>query len=224
MIESAACRLTVEDGSDLIDTFAKDLAADRGWVLASGAVEDVELRVVAGNSTAVRVMSGWSTLVTLSGPVGGPYQAMVARDGERGLEVIAGRLLRARARGVHAAWIPFAAPVVRSVAGPSSPPEQRPVEPPGGVSGWAVAAAAAAAAEVAREMDGQESQERPAAGDLVQHFKFGLCDVLKTNGDTLTIRDVKGSAHIHHIRIDLLTVLAPGERDGKRLFKLVRKR
>ena len=85
-------------------------------------------------------------------------------------------------------------------------------------------AAAVAAAEAAREEVDEETRERPVQGDLVLHFKFGLCDVLKSQGETLTIRDVKGPANIHQIRVDLLEVLPPGERDGKRLFKLVRRR
>jgi hypothetical protein len=220
MTDGAACRLPIEEGSDLIETLTQDLAGDRGWVLASGTVADAEVRVAGGNVDPVRKMRGRVTLVSLSGPVGGPYQALVARGSRSGVEVLAGTLVHALAQDVHAVWLPFALPAILS--SPASRPEGRPLEPPGGVSGWA--AAAAAAAEAAREDDDEEPQYRPEPGDLVQHFKFGLCDVLKGSGDTLTIRDVRGPARIHQIRVDLLTVLPPGERDGKRLFKLVRKR
>ena len=90
------------------------------------------------------------------------------------------------------------------------------------MSRWA--AIAAATAEAAQEDEPEPPKERPVAGDLVHHFAFGLCDVLKASGGSLTIRDVKGPARIREIRLDVLSVLAPTEQDGKRLFRLARKR
>jgi hypothetical protein len=104
----------------------------------------------------------------------------------------------------------------------SSPPAARDPEPEPAGSSWAAIAAHTAEA-VAPAEDEEESEEFPEAGDLVQHFAFGLCDVLMARGDSLKIRDAHGSGRIREVRIDMLKVMPPRDKDGKRLFKLVRK-
>jgi hypothetical protein len=73
-------------------------------------------------------------------------------------------------------------------------------------------------------MDGDESRQRPERGDRVNHFAFGLCDVLTAEGDSLRIRESRGPGRVREIRIDMLTVLPPKEKDGKRVFKLIRRK
>jgi hypothetical protein len=91
---------------------------------------------------------------------------------------------------------------------------------------WARVAAANAAAA---ERDAEEGEElepaQPEAGDLVDHFAFGLCEVLTSDGDRLRIRDVVqgGPGRIREVSLSMLRVVAPTESDGKRLFRLVRK-
>jgi hypothetical protein len=90
-------------------------------------------------------------------------------------------------------------------------------------SGWAAQAGAAAAAALEAAEPEEEEAGEPERGDLVQHFAFGVCEVLNATGDRLMIRDLSGSGRIREIRVDMLVVHPPTERDGKRLFKLTRR-
>jgi hypothetical protein len=88
---------------------------------------------------------------------------------------------------------------------------------------WARVAAANAAA---RELDAGDEVEpvNPEPGDVVEHFAFGLCDVLTAEGDRLRIRDVAGPRRVREVSLDMLRVMGPTEgQGGKRVFRLVRK-
>jgi hypothetical protein len=224
MTDSAAQQLSIPEGSDLVESLQRAANTADGWVLASGLVERVELRVAGQGAGSVRAVDQAATLASLSGPVGGPYQVVVAQPTSSGFEIAAGALVRARVLQVDAVWLPIGTPVDGSEsagAQPGAGAPQRPLEPPPGAR-WA--AIAAAAAQAAQQDEREERAHRPQPGDLVQHFAFGLCDVLKSSGDTLTIRDVRGPARIREIRIDMLDVHPPSRHEGKRLFQLARKR
>ena len=103
---------------------------------------------------------------------------------------------------------------------PARPAVGTPAGPPAPM--WArVAAANAAAAE--RDEEDEVEQLHPDAGDLVDHFAFGLGEVLTSDGDRLRIRDVQGPGRIREVSLTMLKVLGPTESDGKRLFQLVRR-
>jgi hypothetical protein len=210
-----AAELTVVDGDDLVEALADELEGRSGWVVAVGRVHEVELRLVETSGDAVRALDGCFVLVSLGGPAGGPYTVLLASADGTGQRLVAGQLVRARCESVSAAVLPFAG--VASGAGAPSAPEHPPVPPPG-ASAWAVAAAAAA-----EEMEADEPRYRPERGDRVHHFAFGLCDVLTAEGDSLRIRESQGPGRVREIRIDMLTVLPPKEKDGKRVFKLIRR-
>jgi predicted DNA-binding protein with PD1-like motif len=55
------------------------------------------------------------------------------------------------------------------------------------------------------EMDEQE-QVFPEAGDIVQHFAFGTCEVIKSDGDRLHLR-VGRDARIREIALEMLKVI-----------------
>ena len=220
MSVQVARRLPVVEGEELVDALDRAVEDSEGWVMAVGAVEAVELRVAGKGDEPVRKLRGRFSLVSLSGPAGGTYLVSLARASDSGIELVGGALLRARAKAVSAVLLPAD---IEAAAEAPPPAEARPSRPPPEpVSRWAAIAAATAEAE--QEEDDDEPKHRPTAGDLVHHFAFGVCDVLMSSGDSLKIRDVKGPARIREIRLDVLTVLAPTEQDGKRLFKLVRKR
>jgi len=63
----------------------------------------------------------------------------------------------------------------------------------------------------------------PEPGDVVDHFAFGRCDVLKSDGDRLHLR-VGKDGRIREIALGMLRVsrLADGD-DGRRRFKLERR-
>jgi len=63
----------------------------------------------------------------------------------------------------------------------------------------------------------------PEAGDLVDHFAFGRCDVLKSDGDRLHLK-IHKDGRIREIALEMLRVLRLPDEDGKpRRFKLERR-
>lgn len=63
----------------------------------------------------------------------------------------------------------------------------------------------------------------PEPGDAVEHFAFGPCDVLKSDGDRLHLR-VHKDGRIREIATEMLRVSRmPDAEDGKRRFKLERR-
>jgi hypothetical protein len=236
--------LVIPDGADLLEALRVALSGDDGWVQAVGQVEDVELRLADEGSGRTRAWRGRFTLIAFGGPAGGPYMATLTRATSAGFELGGGALVRARASGVTAVLLPFfaSAGVAAAVAhAPSTDNDTLPgivavTAPPVGGQGpgarqWA--ALAAASASVAREGepppddddddDDDDDESCPERGDRVQHFAFGLCDVLMSSGESLKIRNVDGTGRVREIRVDKLTVLPPTVRDGKRVFKLVRR-
>ncbi len=229
--------ITVPEGADLVEALRSALEGTDGWVQAVGSVEGVELRVAGEGAEATRAIRGQLTLVALGGPAGGPYMATLARHTDAGLELYGGALLRARARGVTAALLPLltpgasdgaktsaaaatATPRGRAGVAEAGPNAERPAREPA-LSAWAAAARASAEAARAAEPPPEESPF-PEPGDQVQHFAFGLCNVLMSDGETLRIRDVAGAGRVREIRVDKLVVLPPSMRDGRRVFELVR--
>jgi len=62
----------------------------------------------------------------------------------------------------------------------------------------------------------------PEPGDSVDHFAFGRCDVLKSDGDRLHLKVHKDS-RIREIALGMLRVTRLPDADGRRRFKLERK-
>ena len=79
------------------------------------------------------------------------------------------------------------------------------------------------AAERWRAAEAEHEPLVPEPGDLVEHFAFGLCEVLMGDDERLKIRDVNGPGRVREIRLDMLRVAGPDERSGKRLFRLARR-
>jgi hypothetical protein len=193
----------------------------QGWLTASGTLEALELRI----DGVPRRIDGKSAIVSLSGPCGGPYMIALSRSGQ----VLAGELDNARSAGMTLCVIPgeiAEAPRARerstTTAASAPPPSSSPKPQPAVGGGWA--ASALASAEVTREAEPDDvPNAMPGAGDLVDHFAFGLCQVLMGDEDSLKIRDLHGRGRIREIRTEMLKITGPTARDGKRLFKLARK-
>jgi hypothetical protein len=222
---TAAPRLvTIADGENLLDGLAEACGKADGWIAAVGHVDSVEIRVAGEGADVRKQLRGRLTLAQLSGPYGGPYFATLSRHTSIGSELVAGQLLGARSAGVTATlWT--AQGSVRELVDAAPPREEAAPEPAKpastapAASGWA-AAAAAAAADLAEE---DEEPPRPARGDYVRHFAFGLCEVLQDSGDRLKLRDLHGQGRIREIASDMLQIHPPTEEKGKRVFKLTRK-
>lgn len=215
--------IAVDDGQELVEALRRATAGLDGWVQAVGQVEDAELRLAGDGVDPVRAARGRYTLASLAGPAGGPYGVVLSRASADGAIALAGQLVRARALGVTVAIVTLegAANALAEPA-PVEPEPEREAAPQ--TSSWAVQAQATAAAVAELEPDDEPREVLlPQAGDRVQHFAFGLCDVLKVSGDRLKIRDLRGPGRVREISIDVLNVEPPNVRDGKRVFKLSRR-
>jgi hypothetical protein len=219
---------TIEPGADVLEALADIGRAGEGWVNATGELDSVELRVAGEGADPVRVLRGRLTLLQLAGPSAGPFSVTLARASDVGIEVLGGVLVRARSGGVSAvvyttdtAALPARAPAPRT--GAAAPAAA--AAPTAADTGGTVWAAAAMASARARARDAAEAEEEilPEAGDLVDHFAFGKCEVLTSDGDRLRIRDIDGPQRIREVSLSMLKVMPPTESDGKRLYRLVRK-
>lgn len=223
---SAAPRLvTVADGENLLDGLAEAAGKADGWVAAVGHVDSVEIRVAGEGADVRKQLRGRMTLAQLSGPFGGPYFATLSRHSSLGSELVAGQLLSARSAGVTATlWT--AQGSVRELVDAAPPRAEAAAEPakPAAAAAPAATGWAAAAQAVAADLKEEEDEpERPARGDLVRHFAFGLCEVLQDTGDRLKLRDLHGPGRIREIAVEMLEIWPPTEQNGKRVFKLTRK-
>jgi hypothetical protein len=225
----------VPEGADLVEYAKRELAGDSGWLQAHGMIEGVELAIPAQTNPVRRVLEGRALMVSCIGPARGPFSVVLARaaEGRRdpgAPETYSGWLVRGRALEVTAVVTPVPAMlpaqalpephVIRRV--PASPVDAEEVA---AKSRWAAAAQASAAAAEAETpvLEDEEEDSFPVAGDRVQHFAFGLCDVLMSDGESLKIRDVREHGRIREIRADVLLISKPALKDGKRVFKLTRR-
>jgi len=223
----------VPSGEDLLPALS---AIEPGcWIQASGHVEGVELKLPGEATDVTRLLRGRLALLSLQGPSGGPLSITLARHTDAGIELLGGVLVRARSQGVALFIQPTVAqsprdPAVRrevvAVVPPSAPapvtqaapaPSGAPAPEPPPTRTWAEVAAASEAAEE------EEGDSLPERGDLVDHFAFGLCDVIKADGDRLQIRDVKGSGRILEVVLSALKVMPPRKQGNKRCFRLQRR-
>lgn len=139
---------------------------------------------------------------------------------------------------------PIALPAVAPPAAPA-PPAARPTPPPTPApSPFAMAMPASLAAtplkpptaagtswgDVAQaseraidDPDDPDNDPQPGPGDQVDHFSFGLCEVVTTDGERLRIRDLRGPGRIREISLAMLNISRPTASNGKQLFRLMRK-
>ena len=201
--------LTITPGQDVVDVLTRFCAERSVWVTASGDVEGADVRVT-GDGPPVRRMPGRATLVSLMGPGEGPFTVFLARATQTGAETGSGVLMRAKSMQVHAQVVE-----VEAVAGP---PRARGTADPR-PAGWAAVAQASADAESPSQDD--DDDDFPETGDQVEHFAFGLCEVLDSDGERLKIRG--GTGRVREIRVDMLQIDRPQMRQGVRVFKLNRR-
>ncbi|HKQ69146.1 MAG TPA: hypothetical protein VJT73_07395 [Polyangiaceae bacterium] len=216
----------IDPGAEIVEALVRLAEGREAFVLAAGHVEGVELRLASeAGGDAVRVLDGRYTLLQLVGPSTGPFMVTLSRLSGEAIVVLGGELTRARSAGVTAAVhragevadasapdAPRPAPVAVSRANTPNAPVAPPVP-------WARAAAASAARAQADEPE----QPMPDAGDLVEHFAFGLAEVLTSDGERLKIRDLKDPFRVREVSMNILKVMPPTDSDGRRLFRLARK-
>jgi hypothetical protein len=216
---------SIPTGGELLEALDQAFGRHRGWIQATGFVDDVELRLGSDGADVRRTFRGRFALAALGGPLGGPYGATLARSAGDKVEVLAGVLVRARSGGVQALCISAGdAPsrVLAETAGLDvlAPP---PAPSPGFAKRPLVSAFAAKVGVAGAAPDDAAEEPTPERGDLVEHFAFGICEVLSVAGDRLTLRDRRGQGRIREIALERLSVNGPVEHEGKRLFRLSRR-
>ena len=208
------------------------------------------------------------------GEVSVGLRAVIARETDSGMEVLAGEIVGAKVVGLEAHVTAFddvafgriiddaagislltdpSAPVAPAAVAPPAaprpvlapappPPPMRPAppEPAAPAAQWADAITASAEADarpaakvgslggaipprITRPQASHEETLFPEAGDTVEHFAFGTCEVLKSDGDRLFLRVGGKDGRIKEIAVEMLRV-TPLESSGPgRRFKLDRK-
>jgi predicted DNA-binding protein with PD1-like motif len=217
-----------------------------GWLRGVGVLADVVLRATAADGSFVETRhAGPLQLVMLEGTAAAHsietnLSALLARHTERGTETVAGAFVSAEilsfdamlvelesASSATAAVAPAASAASAQAAGASAQPAW----------GEAVAASAKEPAPAARpatfasaplpvrpvkpaaiEVD----QPFPEAGDIVEHFAFGTCEVVNSDGDRIFLR-VERDQRVKEIALAMLRVVPIDLATAPRLFRLERK-
>lgn len=218
---------SIPSGGELVEGLDEAFDKHRGWVQATGFVDEVELKLAGDGADVRRVFRGRYALAQLAGPLGGPYGVTLSRAvGER-VEVVAGVLVRARSAGVSALCTSAgdSLPRPRAETGDDVlvPAVTRAAPEPNFAKRPLTSAFAARVGVSGAAPDDDEGPALPERGDLVEHFAFGLCEVVSVTGDRLVLRDPRGSGRIREIASERLSISGPTEHQGKRLFRLMKR-
>jgi len=186
----------IPDDEELV-AFVEGLGLSEGsWVSGVGTLVDAVLSLPSGDAEEVsREFPGVHALIGFAGPARGPFMGTLASTGG----VAGGRVVRGRSKGVTL--------LVQ--------------EPSPGVAGKAPAARGTPL-RASTPGDDDEAEEAPRFGDRIDHFVFGLCDVMVVREERMKIRDV-GGGKLREIHLRAVKVLKPVEQDGRRVFKLARR-
>ncbi len=274
--------LRAEVGDVLPDALVTALREQRvtaGWLRASGVLTEIELRAYSadlGRYEKTRRIVGPAHALVLDacigvadGDVSLSLRGIVAREGDCGMETLAGEIVTARVVALEAVatvlddlalpraldpdaglWL-LGDPTGTGRPGANTPdlahsplPEldktPQPRAPRQASPAWseAIAASAGTPKEWAKAGSARSPQaipQRPTraevpyddrpfpeAGDVVDHFAFGACEVLKSDGDRLHLKVAK-DGRVREIALEMLrvTLLTKGEERSR--YKLDRK-
>lgn len=199
-------------GRLVLVTLAGPIAGPHTVTLARAT--DVGLELVGG--VLVRARSQGVTLAVEHASAAAPAgrEASARREVREVREPVSSRTTASASSTSASASASSTAASVPSVSERAEPMPERPAP----ARSWAEVAAASDEAETS------ESDETPVRGDLVDHFSFGLSEVIKAEGDRLHLRDLKGAGRVREVVASALRVMPPTRRaDGKRVFRLQRK-
>ncbi len=186
--------LQVPEGEDIVE-FLKSAAAPEGtWISGVGILTALVLATPADGGEVVREIPGRTQLLSLGGATADGLMVVIAPTGSA---VEGGRLLSGRSAGVAL----FVFEPVAALPRAPKPLPARATQPDG---------------------DDDEADEAPRYGDRVEHFVFGLCDVMVVREERMKIRASSGGK-LREIHLGAVKVLKPTVEDGRRVFKLVRK-
>jgi hypothetical protein len=215
---------SIASGGELGEALEDAFERHRGWVQATGFVDDVELKLGGDGADVRRTFRGRFALVQLGGPLGGPYGVTLSRVAGERVEVLAGVLVRARSAGVSALCLSAGDSLPRAL--PEGSDDARPPrDAPGAVLAKRPLTSAFAARVGVSQAEADEPDEvaLPEPGDWVEHFAFGRCEVLSVTGERLVLRDLGRAGRIREIASERLSITGPVEQQGHRLFRLDRR-
>jgi predicted DNA-binding protein with PD1-like motif len=187
-----------------------------GEVRGAGVLETVELAAhdpALGRPRSARRFEGTFELVSLWGVISSDGEnprcvahATVMRDRDTGIELLGGRLMAARAIEVDLVIMAATsgASAVKTGDLPSAP----------AATTWADVAGASKPDEPADD----EESANPVLGDLIEHPRFGLCEVVRLEGDEY-IQVKNASGRLLRLSIDALSLKLAGREGTKRRFR-----
>ena len=189
---------------------------------------DTGLETIAGEIVEARV-GALEVMVTAfdevaatrqAGP-GGVWLLAPTAQGGRACSSSSAAALQRRARTPPPRAAPAPTPAPIQAAPAPAPSEPKPAAPKPSPT---FSAQAAMPLRPVRPKVEEEEQICPDAGDVVEHFAFGRCEVVKSDGDRLHLRLGK-DGRVKEIALEMLRVtpLAPADGTAGRHFKLDRK-
>ena len=236
---------TYATGSELASALRAEGAS--AWVRARGKLSDVELRAHDGSTVTLSVSGAGAslTLVSLEGRASGELTALVAHADALGTRLVTGELVAAFTAApvdaciLHESHASSEAPARESresravpLAAESEPSFAKAIEasasnvafsPAPPAKGSAPSLTQAIPSRPVKPQSAAEEAVVPDAGDRVEHFAFGSCEVLKSDGDRLHLRLGK-DGRIKEIALEMLKVTElPGDDAPGRRFKLERR-
>lgn len=211
------------------------IAAPGDWVRALGTLSHVAVRPSSGESP--RGLEGTWTLVSLDAVIAAHdciIHGVLSRQGAWGPELCAGEIVTAEIVRVTCAIFGNGGDTSALTPAKSSSERERPAD-----NGWADAISAShdEPARPVRRANPEErkavmpdripqrpvvEQDFPEARDRVDHFHFGLAEVIKSDGDRLHVK-VDRDGRIKEIALQMLKVTRLDDKNGVRFFRLDRK-
>lgn len=227
----ASSWIEIPSGKNLLEALAELGAGRRGWIEATGHIDEVELHLAAETppeSDEHRKPAGRFTVLSLLGPSTGPFTVTLARAANGTTEIQGGVLLGGRSGGMAALFVPTDDTAANTDRAPRAAPAKPQAATAASGTGIPTAWVSAVRASALRDARGGTTSDEddghgPQEGDLVEHFAFGLCDVLRSDGERLHIRDVNGPTRVREVSTTMLKVMPPTEHDGKKLYRLLRR-
>lgn len=234
--------LRVPAGASLLPALRAERAGP-AWVHAAGRLAAAELRAADGSA---HTLLGDLVLASLEGPLDGPLFALVQVLEPLGARLVAGELVEAVTAAALDACLVGEGQAEREAPRAAASPTARESGaqlPPAAASEPSFARAIEASAErpsspalflggglaqpiparPARPQVDEEEGPTPEPGDRVEHFAFGSCEVLKSDGERLHLRLGKNGS-IKEIALEMLRVSElPADGGPGRRFKLERR-
>jgi predicted DNA-binding protein with PD1-like motif len=223
--------------------FASTVGVDL-WVDGFGELDDVTVTLsTEAGATVSRSLKGRVSLLSLRGEIARSkppaFKVLVAREGALGPLVLGGELVSARVSSVRVRVAPSTSSAESRPAAASSATEARSpaVVIPQGPSPVLVPAPSVSAPTTpsasgsspgspalpkkpAQAIRGHEIY--PEEGDQVNHFAFGLCTVVFSDGERIRLQN-SADGRVREVALSMLKIEEPIDVDGKRYWELSRR-